>query len=96
MALKIFRFQNVLIFMLDFAQVTSFPTTTEGWTKHSFPADCKILNTFCRYSQKHFGEGFGAIKRFFVMLYVPKSSRTTDFPEADQYVFSKMQKASQK
>ena len=79
--------------MLDFPQVTPFPTTKEGWTKHFFQADCKILNTFCRYSQKHFGEGFGAS---FVTLYVPKSSRFTDFPEADQYVFSKMQNASQK
>ena len=54
----------------------------EAWTKHFLQADSKILNSFCRYSQEHFGENFEAIKRFVVRSYVPRSSKITDFAEA--------------
>ena len=68
----------------------------EVWTKHFLQADSKILNAFCRYPQEHFSEDLEAIKRFIVTWHVPKSSKITDFPEAGWYVFSKMQKVSQK
>ena len=68
----------------------------EAWTKHLLQVDSKILNGFHRYPQEHFSEGFGAIKRVVVTSYAPKSSNITGLAEARWYVFSKMQKASQK
>ena len=46
--------------------------------------------------KEHFSEDFEAIKWFVVTSYVHKSSKITDLEEAGWYVFSKMQKASQK
>ena len=68
----------------------------EAWTKHFLQAGNIILNAFCRYSEEHFSEDFEAIKWFVVTSYVQKSSKITDLEEAGWYVFSKMQKASQK
>ena len=64
--------------------------------KQFLQADSKILNAFCRYPQEHFSEGFEVIKGFVVTSYVFKSSKITDFAEAGWYVFSKIQKASQR
>ena len=54
------------------------------------------LNGICRYPQEHIRDYFEAIKIFGVTSYVPKSSKITDLAEARWFVFSKVQKFSQK